>query len=245
MKIEDDQVYFGGYATLMKFLEKRRRPFDNAADLVPVHSLDLKPLWAETVPHTPLKYSDTPRYDIRRKHLELQKEFEGAPQILHLHALLIAISRRADPPPGAIPLFHRMWREEGEALANTLSVRWLISATTTFADCGETGNQRALGMGLSTVFDMIKLHDSERRSTGTPCDAKVKFVRHLRRPPLGLGMSPYSIERGDVDKNLLARLWSLAEAEPTMRPLAARMLHMLMTDRGTIFARMQAYKATD
>ncbi|MEM8653762.1 MAG: hypothetical protein AAGF36_03385 [Pseudomonadota bacterium] len=243
MELDDDQIFDGGYAMLMKFLEKRQRPFDNAANHVPAPDVDLKALWTETVPPTSLKYSDTPRYDASRKYLELQMELVDQPQIFHLHALLIAISRRTAPPPDALPLFFRIWREEGKALADALPVRWLISAATTFADCGETGDQRALGMGLSTIFDMIKLHDSERRSTGKPCDEKMKFVRHLRRPPLGLGMAPYSIERGDVDKTLLSRLWQLAEREPTMRPLAVRMLRMLMTDRGTIFARMQAYKA--
>ncbi|KIC48512.1 hypothetical protein [Tateyamaria sp. ANG-S1] len=245
MGADESSIYPGDYVSLMRFLERRQRPFENAADLLPPLTSDLTPLWDRTVPAATLKYSDTPRYDIRRKHLELQKEFEGAPQILHLHALLIAISRRNKPPPAAMPLFFRIWREEGRKLADTLSVRWLISATTTFADCGETGDQRALGMGLSTLFDLIKLHDSERRCTGKPGHEKMKFVRHKHRPPLGLDMPPYSIEKGDLDKVLLARLWQLAERERTMRPLAMRMLRMLMNDRATVFARMQAYKAIE
>ncbi|GGX57262.1 hypothetical protein GCM10007385_27650 [Tateyamaria omphalii] len=242
MGADDTPIHRGGYAGLMKFLEKRQRPFENAADLVPPVDTDLKVLWDTKVPATTLSFSDVPRYDIRHKHLGLQMEFEGAPQILLLHALLIAMSRRNTPPAGAMPLFFRMWREEGHALAMTLNVRWLISAATTFADCGETGDQRALGMGLSTLFDLVKLHDSERRSTGKPGNEKSKFVRLKRRPPLGLSMPPYSIENGDADKVMLARFWQLAERDATIRPLAMRMLHMLMEDKATIFARMQAYK---
>ncbi|WP_147106007.1 hypothetical protein [Tateyamaria sp. syn59] len=241
----DNPIYAGDYAALMRFLEKRQRPFDNAADLVPPLDTDLAALWDQMVPATTLKYSDTPRYDVRRKHLELQKEFKGAPQILHLHALLIAISRRDAPPAHALPLFFRLWREEGQRLADILSVRWLISTATTFADCGETGDQRALGMGLSVLFDLVKLHDSERRCTGKPGHEKVKFVRHKYRPPLGLDMPPYSIEKGDLDKVLLARLWQLTERDTTIRPLAMRMLRMVMTDRATVFARMQSYKGNE
>ncbi|WP_299591687.1 hypothetical protein [uncultured Tateyamaria sp.] len=245
MGIDDTSIYHGGYAGLMKFLEKRQRPFQNAANLVPPADTDLKALWDTKVPATTLEFSDTPRHDVRRKYLELQMEFEGAPQILHLHALLIAMSRRDSPPADAMPLFFRMWREEGQALAMALNVRWLISTATTFADCGETGDQRALGMGLSTLFDLVKLHDSERRSTGKPGHEKAKFVRYKRRPPLGLGMPPYSIENGDVDRVLLARLWQLSERDTTIRPLAVRMLRLIMEDEATIFARMQAYKAKE
>ncbi|WP_299653918.1 hypothetical protein [uncultured Tateyamaria sp.] len=245
MSDADSPIYHGGYAALMRFLERRQRPFQNAADLVPPIDTDLTTLWTTQVPKTTLKYSDTPRYDVRRKYLELQMEFEGQPEIFRLLALLIAMSRRNDPPPDAMPLFFRMWREDGQKLAAALSVRWLISSATTFADCGETSDQRALGMGLSTLFDLIKLHDSERRSTGKPGHEKMKFVRHLRRPPLGLGMPPYSIEKGDVDKVMLARLWQLAERDETIQPLAVRMLRMLMEDRSTIFGRMQAYKVPE
>ncbi|MEM6373607.1 MAG: hypothetical protein AAF727_12620 [Pseudomonadota bacterium] len=240
----DTSIHSGGYVKLMNTLDKKRSPFKNAADLVPPLDTDLDTLWTTEVPETDLKYSDTPRYDVRRKYLELQMEFVGQPEILRLHALLIAMSRRRDPPPDAMPLFFRIWREQGARLADTLSVRWLISSATTFADCGENGDQRALGMGLSTVFDLIKLHDSERRCTGKPGNEKVKFVRHKRRPPLAFDMPPYSMERGDLDRIMLARLWHLSEQDSTIAPLAMRMLLLLMEDRSTIFARVQAYKDT-
>ena len=243
MSLWDAPIYSGGYAKLMKFLEKRQSPMENVTDLIPPGNIDLDALWLRTVPDTDMKYSDTPRFDVRRKKLELQQEFTGQPELLLLHALLIAISRRKDPPAEALALFFRIWREQGKRLADELSVRWLISTATTFADCGENGDQRALGMGLSTMFDLIKLHDSERRCTGKPGDEKMKFVRNLRRPPLGLEMPPYSIEKGDLDKVMLARFWDLAERDRTIAPLAMRMLFMVMHDRATIFARMQSYKA--
>ena len=78
-------IYRSGYAKLMRYLGKRQRPFENAQDLVPPLNTDLNALWTAKVPPTTAQDSDTERYDIRRKHLKLQKKFEGAPEILLLH----------------------------------------------------------------------------------------------------------------------------------------------------------------
>ena len=128
-------------------------------------------------------------------------------------------------------------------MARDLSVRWLISTATTFADCGETGDQRALGMGLSTLFDTIKLHDSERRAAGLAGDALSPQVPRPQRAPLAFDMWPYAMARGDLDKVLLARLWALAERDATMRPLGMRMLRLVMSDPRSVFARIQRFKS--
>ena len=238
----EDTIYPGGFAKLMKFLERRQRPFHDAADVLPPRDVDLLALHTAPMPAPTEKYDDIPRYNARRKWLELQKEFEGQPQLLHLHAMLIAMSRRNDPPGDAMPLFFRIWDEHGALMAQALTVRWLISTATTFADCGRTADQRALGMGVSTLFDLVKLHDSERRSMGLAGDTPGLFVRRPKRPPLGFGMAPYAFVNGDVDKVMLARLWQLAERDGTIRPLAMRMLRIAMTDRRSIFGRLQALK---
>ena len=43
----------------------------------------------------------------------------------------------------------------------------------------------------------------------------------------------------DLDRNMLARLWQLAESDPVFRPPGFRMLRMVMTDKRTVFARIQ------
>jgi hypothetical protein len=42
---------------------------------------------------------------------------------------------------------------------------------------------------------------------------------------------------------MLARLWQLAERDATIRPLGMRMLRIVMQDRRSIFARIQAQKS--
>ncbi len=238
----DAVIYPGGFARLMRFLERRQRPFDDAASRVPAADIDLVALHARTVPPAIGDIDDLPRFSVERKWLELQQEFQGGSELFRLHGLLIAISRRADPPPDALPLFFRMWDEHGTMLARDLPVRWLISSATTFADCGQNADQRALGMGLSLLFDLVKLHDSERRRAGIPGETVLPVSNRPERMPLGFDMNPYSFARGDVDKVMIARLWQLAERDRTIQPLAMRMLGLVMTDKRSIFARAQSLK---
>lgn len=235
-------LYRGGYAKLMKYLDRRQRPFHDADKILPPRDVNLRALYRTKVPKATQVYDDLPRYDAQRKWLELQVEFEGQSELFRLHAMVIAMSRRTDPPPDALPLFFRIWSEQGALMAKKLPTRWLISAATTFADVGETADQRALGMGLSLLFDLIKLHDSERRNAGFAGETPAPFVRPKDRPPLAFDMAAYSFEKGDLDKVMLARLWQLSERDATIAPLAVEMLRLVMSDQRSIFARAQTLK---
>ncbi|MBW4707931.1 hypothetical protein KX928_09045 [Roseobacter sp. YSTF-M11] len=240
--IDKEEIHQGGFFKLMRVLDRRQRPFDRVEIMLPPTDVDLQSLHAETVPAPEIDYHDTPRYSAERKWVELQALFEGQSALHMVHAVLIAVLRRRDPPQAAREVFFRIWAEQGELMARELPTRWLISAATTFADVGETGDQRALGMGLSTLFDLIKLHDSERRITGQPGDVPFDVKRKIKRSPMAFDMQPYSLKGGDLDRVLLARLWQLSERDATIRPLATRMLRMAMTDQRSIFARVQKFK---
>ncbi|MEM6758389.1 MAG: hypothetical protein AAF601_02815 [Pseudomonadota bacterium] len=237
---QDDAIYRGGFARLMRRLDRTTFPLNGAAARLPALDVDLAEWHRRTVPKAVGVVDDLPRFDVARKWLELQYEFEGQSQLFWLHAVLIALSRRRDPPPDALPLFFRIWAEQGQLMARDLPVRWLISSATTFADCGTNADQRALGMGLSLLFDLIKLHESERRGSGLAGDQRTEMVPTSARAPIAFDMSPYSLTNGDLDKVMLARLWRLAERDPVIQPLATRMLQMVMTDQRTVFARIRA-----
>ena len=154
--------------------------------------------------------------------------------------MVIAILRRRDAPPEFIQLFHRIWAEEGAALIPLLNTRWMIAAATTFGDHGTSTQQCLAGQGLSLLFDLIKLHESERRLSGQP-NTKA-FSGAPTTPDLAFDLAPYAAKTGDLDKNLLARLWRLCENDRTIRPLGFHMLRMVMTDKRTVFARLQQFK---
>lgn len=236
------EIYKGGFFTLLRHYERRQRPFTNVGLVLPPLDVDLDGLSQDVVPPPVNAKEDAPHTSAEAKWYQLQAEFEGRSGLLLVHAMIVAILRRSDPPPEAIELFHRMWVQKGSELAQELSTRWLISTATTFADHGQNGDQRSLGMGLAMLFDLIKLHDSERRITGQPGHKPFDMTKEATRAAMPLGIPPYSLRKGDLDKVMLARLWQLAERDPTIRPLGMRMLWMVMTDRRTVFARVQKFK---
>ncbi|MBY6137867.1 hypothetical protein KUV26_00280 [Leisingera daeponensis] len=240
----DQENYPGGFFTLMRRLEKREWPFDNPLAALPPADCDLTALLEQRISEVP-DTSDMAedRCNALRKQALLRAEFSGQPELWALHALCIAILRRQPPHPLARQLFLRIWTEHGKDLAAGLPVRWLIAAATTFADHGETIDQRLGGQGLMLLFDLIKLHDSERRESRRK--NSVGFPRQRGGPKpddLAFGMVPYALERGDLDMNLLARLWRHAENDAVLRPLGVQMLRMVMSDPRSIFGRIQRYK---
>ena len=238
----EDELYPGGFYSLVEWFERKQRPLYAAADMIPPLDTELGPLWDQLVTAPAMPYQEARKNSAARKMLELQEQFEGQPEIFLLHAMLISVSRRNDPPAQALPLFFRMWEEEGDRLAQSLPVRWLISSATTFAEIGQNGTQRACGMGLSVMFDMMKLHDSERRLSGHMPDAPFRRRKAVKRTPLPFKLTGYSFKNGDLDMNLLARLWKLSESDPIIRPLGFRMLRLVMHERRSIFGRAQALK---
>ncbi|MEK0163018.1 hypothetical protein VWX35_14930 [Phaeobacter sp. A36a-5a] len=239
----DNETYPGGFYSLLRQLEKKETPFIDPASALPPVDVDLSSLLAP-LPEAALQSpeDDLPSRHIARKWEALRAEFAGQPELWARHALCIAILRRRDPPEQARSLFLRIWREQGAMLAAELPTRWLISAAATFADHGDTMEQRLGGQGLQMLFHMIALHDSERRLSGRPTDSGFPRVKGKKLDDIGFGMKPYHLPHGDLDRHMLARLWRQVEDDAVLRPLGVRMLRMVMDDPRSIFGRIQRYK---
>ena len=240
--VDKSDIHQGGFYKLMREHDRRQKPFLRVDTFIPPQDVDLEALYRDPVPAPEKTPDDCQKYTAEAKWVELQAEFVGQSSLFLVHAMMIAISRRSSPPSSSTNLFQRIWTEKGETLANELPTRWLISAATTFADHGRNGDQRALGMGLTTLFDMIKLHDSERRISGQAGNKPFRRDPNVRRATMPFRMAPYSLRGGDLDRVMLARLWQLCERDPVIEPLGIRMLRMVMADRRTIFGRVQKYK---
>jgi hypothetical protein len=55
-------------------------------------------------------------------------------------------------------------------------------------------------------------------------------------------MEGYSLISGDLDRNMLARLWRLAEGDGALRPLGLHLLGLVVSDPNTVFARVRHYR---
>ena len=237
-----DQIIPGGMETLDAYFDRRESPYRKIHPVVPRGRVDLAAMKTRHLPAIDETVKRRHTRDAREKYADLCTEFAGKPELFAFHALIMALLRRRECPPRFKKLFLRMWQEEGAFLAAELPVRWLVSAATTFSDIGANPEQRLAGQSFSLVFDLIKLHDSERRLSGRPNSVPFPLNAPDDRYPLAFDLDPYSMPDGDLEITLLMRLKKLAEADAVFHPLGARLLSLLMTDNRTVFARVQAYK---
>ncbi|MGR3435906.1 MAG: hypothetical protein ACU0CO_13620 [Shimia sp.] len=243
--MQDGRTYTwrGGLDALRKLAARRQRPFLGVDDVLPPADVDLAPYRDEIVQPFKLPTIPVPRGHALGKYKELSDEFEGRPHLLLLHGFVIAVLRHDDPPPAAAALFQRLWAEEGAALMADLDVRWMISAVATFRDHGTTEAQRRTGMALSLLFNLVKLYETERQYSGRrPGEPFAPEDR--AKHPMALDMAPFSVQHGDLDRNLLLYVWEDAEAtDPVLRPLALHLLDTLNADRRTVFRRLKRMRA--
>ncbi|THD73402.1 glycosyltransferase family 2 protein [Thalassobius vesicularis] len=227
----------GGFRAILKRAAERQEALSTEDDeALPPLDVELASL------KTRLIDPDAPEMGISRsgyarKYRELALQFGDRPALLHLHGLLIAHLRRKEQPAHTAQLFVRLWAEEAAFLLAELDPRWLVSAVTTFGDHGQNAAQRKLGQALSVLFGMMKLYEAERLFSGLSPDTP--FDGQKSHAALPMRMDPYSLDNGGLDVNMLASLWEQTSKDKVLRPLARRLLTLLIEDPATLFARFQ------
>ncbi|MBD3788294.1 MAG: hypothetical protein IE922_15270, partial [Sphingomonadales bacterium] len=165
----------------------------------------------------------------------------GTTALEALHANLVMILRRADPPPAALALFFRIWDEQGAELAQSMPTRWRLSAAQCFADHGRTEAERSIGAQIALMFGIVKLYEAERRFSGHP--AWEIFPARAPHPgPLPMGMAPYDLATGDLALNIMARLARGASTAGAMRPIAEALLNEFDRSNRSILRRLKRMK---
>ena len=234
-------VFPGGLPFLNRKTQWRKKPFGGATDVF-AQPFDLEALKTAVTRATPAP-QNAPNFHIALKIADLSAELQGEPQLVYLHALMIAMLRHDDPPPQAAQTFHRIWREQGEFLLENLDYRWIISALITFGDHGETENQRLVGACMGVFANMVKLYESERLFSAY--GPMVPFASRKRQAKsIFLDQSPLAIfNGGDMDRNIAHHLWTLADgADPVMRPLALAFMDGFNGDQRSVFRRMRVMR---
>ena len=238
----DDETYKDGLAYLRRKYAPRLFPFKGVHDFLPDVNVDFEPLKSEivaTIPGAPRP----PRQTMARKVHALSQEFDGQPELHLLHALMIAVLRHNDPPPEARKLFMRMWAEDGTWMAETLNSRWKISALKTFADHGDTEADRQAASMLVILLSMMQLYESERLWSGQHPTSRFDWDERLRNQRVALGLNPYQLPLGDMERNLLMWVWEMADKTgPVLRPLCVHLLTLVNRDRRTLFRRLREHK---
>jgi hypothetical protein len=235
-------AYAEGFSGVLSKISNHRTQYSDQTGILLHAAAHLDEVIARRVTAGPYIKPDVrdrrPIEDIWSKRLELSQEFEGKSELLVIHGLCIARMRRDAPPPETVALFHRMWRDHGAILIENLNMRWMISAAATFGDHGETEVQRKVGSNLEMLFGMFKLYESERIHAGHAPDEPQGF----RRAPalkLPFGLTRYAVAGGDLDQQLLGKLYLEACDDATIEPLAHHLLERLISTPKSLFARLR------
>ncbi|PIE14468.1 MAG: hypothetical protein CSA70_01555 [Rhodobacterales bacterium] len=232
----DPETYHGGFAAIVTQMEGRRAPLDFApGEGLPGADVDFEAM--KTPLSAPGDATDG-MSGFSRKRLELQKEFEGEPELCMFNGLLIALLRKRDAPAHTARLFERLWAEQSAYLIAHLNIRWLVSSVTTFGEHGQTEPQRRTGAAMNVLFGMMKLYESERIYSGLPPETPFSVTNRVTTT-LPLEMDRYAMTSGGLDVNLLGRMWLDATEDPVIAPLACHMLEELNTEHKSLFRRLR------
>lgn len=230
---------------IMDKFERRREPIPGEVDYgLPNLDVDFEPSKRKMVtPNSGFIFSSfTPRpIETNFKIDNLAREFDGDPEILLLHAYLVSHMRKRSQPDLAKALFVRMWKEESEYLLGALTPRWILSAVISFGVCGENENQRATGEAFNMFFSLMKLYEYERLFSGKKPDTSFELGRKVNAS-LPVGMSQFSLRKGDLDINTLARIYEIGCRDEVVRKPCEALVKMLLEDAGTIFSRISIMK---
>lgn len=175
------------------------------------------------------------------QHLEnLRREFSGQSELLWYHAKLIVLIRREFQTSQQYAEFRSLWEQEGDFLRENLNIRWLVSATDTFAEHDADPAVRAVAMMASVLVNTVKMQESERFIThAAELSVDPARVATLQEElvPLFEGMSCFTVGTDDTLRNMMWRLHPFMSVEPA-GPILDEIWRRLQVE-DTVFNRMR------
>jgi hypothetical protein len=175
-------------------------------------------------------------------HLEnLKREFAGQPELLWHHAKLIVLLRRGVETDKVFAQFTELWEQEGALLCKALNLRWLVSATDSFADHARDGETRTLATLVSLLVNTIKIYETERvLAEGAPASLSPAKIAQVQDElvPLFSGLSCFTVGTDDTLRNMRWRLDPLMEKGPVGLILKTVFDRLQVED--TAYARLRA-----
>jgi len=95
----------------------------------------------------------------------LERDHVDRPMATLCHAALVVLIRREVALDATLDRYFKLWETHSDLLLTHLSLRWLISASDTFADHGRTESDRVSGLAAALLVNTIKLYETERYFT--------------------------------------------------------------------------------
>ena len=151
--------------------------------------------------------------DLQEHYANLRQEFSGHSELAFHHAMLIVLIRREFELKKTFIRFESLWEQHGDWLLKNLNIRWLMSASDTFADHSQDSTQRALALATITLVNTVKAYETENimtHHTVSQYDPQVVAKVQKEAIPLLEGMSCYSIGTDDTLRNMVWRMKDIA-----------------------------------
>jgi hypothetical protein len=176
----------------------------------------------------------------------LRLEFKGQPELLFYHAQLIVLMRRDYNLRETYQQFKSLWENEADFLIAHLDLRWLISATDSFADLDEDIGVRAIAMIASSLANTIKIYETDRFiHGGDEHPVEPEKIEQTQRAPKHRfdGMYLFKVGSDDTLRNMRWRL------EPFFRHgivgQIAKAVYDRIQDNDTAYRRLRALHNRD
>jgi hypothetical protein len=162
-----------------------------------------------------IQYTHGSSNDLDEHFEALRDEFVGQSELCYTHAKIIVLIRRDFEAKKHFAIFEKLWKEEKDYLLKNLNIRWLISATDTFADFSDDDCIKSLSVACSCLLNTVKIQESERFITNlvSSIDDKEKITRldNEERIPLFDGTSVFKVGTDDTLRNMRWRIDKVAK----------------------------------
>ena len=195
-------------ARLLSFNQHKKR-FGAKALTDNMLGIDIDALKGQIITGNGKTYTHGAEKDVKQHVADLRKEFVGAPELIFYHAQLIVFIRREFKTAEMYDKFDTLWREESDFLLKNMSIRWLVSASDTFADMSRDPTEKALALAVALLVNTIKLSETERflQETDNASDNEArKQILESERVALFEGMSCFAVGTDDTLRNMRWRM---------------------------------------
>ena len=194
-----------------------------------------------TIDGDEIQYTHGSSNNLEEHFVALRDEFIDQSELCYTHAKIIVLIRRDYEAKNHFALFEKLWEEEKDYLLKHLNIRWLISATDTFADCSDDDSIKALSVACSCLLNTVKMQESERFITNahSSIDDKEKMTRldNEERVPLFDGTSVFKIGTDDTLRNMRWRIDKVAKINIAGEILLE--IFLRLQEHDTVFKRLR------
>ena len=157
-----------------------------------------------------IQYTHGSFNNLEEHFIALRDEFIDQSKLCYTHAKIIVLIRRDFDSEKNFTLFEQLWKEEKDYLLKNLNMRWLLSATDTFADFSDDDAIKGLSLACSCLLNTVKIQESEHFITNfdSNIDDKEKITRldNEERIPLFNGTSVFKVGTDDTLRNMRWRI---------------------------------------